>query len=337
MDNATSTPDGSTINSLMRMNTVAVVVYSLACILGCIGNGLVIFITGFRMNKTANTVWFLNLAIADFIFTTFLPLTIFYTANGYNWIFGKFMCQFNSLILCLTMYGSVFLLTAISIDRCMAVLAAIWSRTYRSPRTASIACLIVWLLAVVLGTPHAVFRDLKVYPDHVMCGNNYSSDTNLSKYREKTLIITRFLCGFLIPLIIIILCYSAIIWRYKKLQHKRNFKPFRIIVAVIVAFFICWAPFHIIQLLTIKEAKQTDTLYKVIRIGNPIVTSIAFLNSCLNPVLYVCMCQDFRNKFKKSILLVLESAFTEEGLISQLNHRSYKNRRTVDIISHLLC
>ncbi|XP_028678759.2 chemerin-like receptor 1 [Erpetoichthys calabaricus] len=318
MNNTTSTPDRN-----MRVNTVAIVVYSFACILGCIGNGLVIYITGFRMKKTANTVWFLNLAIADFIFTTLLPFTIYYTANSYNWIFGKFMCQFNSLILCLTMYGSVFLLTAISVDRCMAVVAAVWSQSHRSPRTAGTACFLIWLLAIVLGTPHAVFRDLKIYPDRVRCGYNYSSDTNLWKYRKRSLIITRFLCGFLIPLIIILVCYCVIIWRYNSRKHKRSLMRFKTIVAVIVAFFTCWAPFHIFQLLQLKTL--SETLDMIIEIGNPIVTSIAFLNSCLNPVLYVCMCEDFRQVFKKSILLVLESAFTEDRSLHTFTQRCPSN------------
>ncbi|GLD71984.1 chemokine-like receptor 1 [Lates japonicus] len=55
---------------------MSAIIYSLAFILGVLGNGVVIWVTGFKMNKTVNTVWFLNLAVADFLFTAFLPFTV---------------------------------------------------------------------------------------------------------------------------------------------------------------------------------------------------------------------------------------------------------------------
>ena len=60
------------------------------------------------------------------------------------------------------------------------------------------------------------------------------------------------------------------------------------------------------------ESDFSPTLHHVTMIGVPITSSLAFLNSCLNPLLYVFMGQDFKDKVCKSILKVLETAFTEE-------------------------
>ncbi|KAM6995175.1 LOW QUALITY PROTEIN: uncharacterized protein LKV04_007410, partial [Tautogolabrus adspersus] len=49
------------------------IVYCLAFVLGVLGNGVVIWVTGFKI-RSVNTIWFLNLAVADFLFTAFLPL-----------------------------------------------------------------------------------------------------------------------------------------------------------------------------------------------------------------------------------------------------------------------
>lgn len=53
-------------------------------------------------------------------------------------------------------------------------------------------------------------------------------------------------------------------------------------------------------------------IQNAVTLGLPIATSLAFLNSCLNPLLYVFMGQDFKDKVCKSIVKVLENAFQEE-------------------------
>ncbi|KAK1151765.1 chemokine-like receptor 1 [Acipenser oxyrinchus oxyrinchus] len=307
---------------LESLHILSIVLYSIAFILGTSGNGLVIWITGFKMKTSVNTIWFLNLAMADFIFTFFLPLSIAYTAMGFVWSFGWFLCKLNSFIMVLTMYSSVFILTAISIDRCLSVLAAVWAQNHRTPKKAWFTCLILWALAGVFSSPYLKYRDvIKVNETMQRCSYSFGNDTDLRAFRHKALTITRFLFSFLLPIIIIISCYTAIGYRYSTIHRKRSFKPFKVIVAVIVTFFICWIPFHIFQILELKVTGDDSSLYKVILVGMPVATSIAFFNSCLNPILYVCMCQDFKEKLKKSFLKVFESAFTEETTLYHLSSR----------------
>ncbi|XP_044129462.1 C3a anaphylatoxin chemotactic receptor-like [Bufo gargarizans] len=60
---------------LEHIPTMCIIWYSITLILGVIGNALVIWIAGSR-TRTVNAVWFLNLAIADFITCVSLPLRI---------------------------------------------------------------------------------------------------------------------------------------------------------------------------------------------------------------------------------------------------------------------
>lgn len=75
----------------------------------------------------------------------------------------------------------------------------------------------------------------------------------------------------------------------------------------------------VIELVTHMRENVSETFDNIVAIGLPIATSLAFLNSCLNPILYVFMGQDFKDKVRKSILHVLESAFQEDV------SRSYTN------------
>lgn len=310
------------------LNIMSLIVYCLAFVLGVLGNGVVIWVTGFKMKKTVNTVWFLNLAVADFLFTAFLPLSVTYTAMDFHWPFGKFMCKLNSTVSFLNMFASVYILVVISVDRYVSVVWPVWAQNHRSVCKASCVSVGVWVLALILSIPYFIFRDIgESFQDAeiINCFNNFAFSDDyetpaviqLRQFRHQAMTITRFLLGFVVPFTIIVSCYAVIIHRLRRNRSlaKNSGRPFKIIAAVITAFFLCWAPYHImvlIEMVNHMAAEFSETLDHVTTIGIPIATSLAFLNSCLNPLLYVFMGQDFKDKVRRSILKVLESAFTEE-------------------------
>ncbi|XP_071783104.2 chemerin-like receptor 1 [Centroberyx gerrardi] len=308
------------------LNIMSLIVYCLAFVLGVLGNGVVIWVTGFKMKKTVNTIWFLNLAVADFLFTAFLPLSVTYTAMDFHWPFGKFMCKLNSTVSFLNMFASVYILVVISADRCVSVVWPVWAQNHRSVRKASCVSLCVWVLALVLSTPYFVFRDTGASFSKegiINCFNNFAfSDdyetpaiVQLRQFRHRAMTITHFILGFVVPFTIIVSCYAVIIHRLRRNRSlaSQSSRPFKIIAAVITTFFLCWAPYHIMALIEmVNHMEHSKTLDHVITIGIPIATSLAFLNSCLNPLLYVFMGQDFKDKVRRSILKVLETAFQEE-------------------------
>ncbi|XP_059717355.1 chemerin-like receptor 1 isoform X2 [Haemorhous mexicanus] len=327
-DNAT---DHDYYSGLQKaMHILSMVVYSIACLLGVTGNGLVIWIAGFKMKKTVNSIWFLNLAIADFIFTFFLPLSIAYTALGFHWPFGKLLCKLNSTMAFLNMFASVFLLTVISIDRCVSVAFPVWSHNRRSPELAARIALGTWVLAVLLSSPYLVFRDTVVSSRNVTsCYNNfalsddYTSEATrrLWRMRHKAMIVTRFLCGFLIPFMVILICYSAVAVKLKRRQLANSAKPYRIIIAVTVSFFLCYFPYHVFSLLEISNNSSSHEMKLALYIGIPLVSSLAFFNSCINPILYVFAGPDFKEKFRQSILSTFEGALSEESVLGSLTSR----------------
>jgi len=85
----TSTSNADVVNSLRKFN---IVLHCVIFVLGVVGNGLVIFITGLKMKSTVNTIWFLNLAVADFLFTLFLIFNIISEYREYDWPFLVTLC-----------------------------------------------------------------------------------------------------------------------------------------------------------------------------------------------------------------------------------------------------
>ncbi|XP_003228256.1 chemerin-like receptor 1 [Anolis carolinensis] len=295
------------------MNTITIVIYSLAFVLGVTGNGLVIFITGFRMKKTVNTVWFLNLAIADFTFTLFLPFSIAYITLGFHWPFGQAMCKFNTTLTVLNLYASVYLLMVISIDRCISVRYPVWAQNHRSPRLASFVTVGIWIVALVLSSPNFHF---KVTGPHsyvenaTFCFTHYSHNLTQSKMIHHAMITSRFIFAFIIPFTVIVVCYGMIVLKLQRNRLTQSTKPFKVITAVIVAFFLCWLPYHIFSFIETK-ADETPGLHLVLPIAIPLTSSLAFINSCLNPILYVFMGHDFKDRLKRSLFSAFENVFAE--------------------------
>ncbi|XP_039661394.1 C3a anaphylatoxin chemotactic receptor-like isoform X2 [Perca fluviatilis] len=319
-DNVTSTEDTPAGGDgvLRKVRMASLVIYCVIVIVGTLGNGLVIYVTGCRMKRTVNSVWFLNLALADFLFTAFLIFTIISSSQDHQWQFGEFMCKFNSFVIIVNMFASVFLLTAISLDRCLSIWVVVWAQNKRTVRKAQLICVCIWMTAMVCSTPYAIFRRL-VGEDKTYC--TYS----ITHEQKWILGIFRFVVGFLIPFLVIIVCYAAIAVRAGRLHRTRKQRSRRIIFSIVLAFFICWLPYHIIHFIELKASNNSDYGNIVLIVG-PLALSLAFMNSCLNPILYVFLCDEFQKKLRQSICFVLESALAED-------HLSFMSSRSLS--SHL--
>ncbi|XP_053336458.1 chemerin-like receptor 1 [Clarias gariepinus] len=285
------------------MCMLLLVVNVVIIVLGLVGNGVVIWIAGFKMKKTVNTTWYLSLALSDFIFCATLPLNTFYLVTS-DWIFGQFMCKFTSFVMFLNMFSSIFLLVIISVDRCIAVIFPVWAQNQRTIKKASVIVFLAWVFSVSLSVPSLIFRDIQHHLGRTRCHNNYNShDTH------NSISICRFIFGFLMPFLIIIVCYLIIIFKLRRNQMAKSLKPFKIMTALIWTFFLCWLPYHTFVLAELTHGFSNEIIASGLKIG----TSIASANSFLNPILYVFMGSDFRQKFKNSILSKIENAIGEEG------------------------
>ena len=93
--------------------------YIITCILGSIGNLLVIF-TIWRVNRLHTVMYFVlaSLAKADLILCLFyLPFIIAELFNNEVWKWGSFMCKFVFYIYNLSCVVSILNLTAVSVER----------------------------------------------------------------------------------------------------------------------------------------------------------------------------------------------------------------------------
>lgn len=294
------------------MHIISVVIYSISFALGLLGNGIVIWVTAFKSKQTVNSIWLLNLAIADFVFVLFLPFSIDYVLRDFHWCFGLVMCKLNSFVSVMNMYASVLFLTVISIDRYVSLVHLNWSQRYRTVQRAWMVCGCIWVLSANLSCPTLVFRDTMNFHDRVVCFNNFHlHDAHAAAVRHIIMVAVRTTVGFLLPFSAI--CVSGILLAIKVNRsegsvHLSSFS--KTVSAIILAFFLCWAPFHCFSLMELSMYSSPH-IHSVLKTGFPLATSLAFFNSCVNPVLYMLVGKKVRHILKRACLDITKSSLRE--------------------------
>ncbi|XP_004692633.1 PREDICTED: C3a anaphylatoxin chemotactic receptor [Condylura cristata] len=353
---------------------LSMVLLSLTFLLGLPGNGLVLWITGLKMRQTVNTVWFLHLTLADFLCCLSLPFSLAHLALQGHWPYGQFLCKLLPSVIILNMFASVFLLTAISLDRCLLVLQPIWCQNHRSVRTAYAVCGCIWAASLIMCIPVFVYRDVITTDQRSICEYNFDQhssldfadyfsnllenetlvhatvklpdhpsqapddidaflDRNFSNYfyglymdyneslstygNQMTIpwiaiTFTRLVVGFLLPSLLMIVCYSLVIFRIRQGRFAKSWsKTFRVAVVVVVVFLICWTPYHVFGVLTLFAVPGTP-FQQVLLSWDSVSLALASANSCFNPFLYALLGKDVRKQAKQSLQGILEAAFSEE-------------------------
>ncbi|KAM4652217.1 chemerin-like receptor 1 [Discoglossus pictus] len=304
-------------NFFKMIETIYITFYSITFILGIVGNGLVIWIAGFKMKKMVNTIWLLNLGIADFLLNIVLPFHIVEWAMSKKWIFGQIMCKIINTIFYLSMTLSTSFLMIISVDRCISVLCPVWSKNHRTPRLACNVSKAIWLLCLIISSPYVVFYDTEEYDliETVYCNVEYVSHKNSTEFnydtwiqRHRAMVITRFVTMFLIPFSIILVCYVLIAFSVRKNKRvTRTARLFKIMISVVLCFFCCWFPFHVLNLIQFHITYRTFTICKAI------FHCFAIFNSCLNPILYVFIGHDFKKSLMASIIFLMQNLNSERS------------------------
>lgn len=164
---------------------LSMVILSLTFLLGLPGNGLVLWVAGLKMKWTVSTVWFLHLTLADFLCCLSLPFSLAHLALQGHWPYGRPLCKLIPSIIVLNMFASVFLLTTISLDRCLLVLKPIWCQNHRNVRAAFIICVCVWAVALIMCIPVFIYRETFTVDDQNMCSYNFGGDSS-SDYLDFT-------------------------------------------------------------------------------------------------------------------------------------------------------
>ncbi|XP_008303128.1 C-X-C chemokine receptor type 2-like [Stegastes partitus] len=268
------------------------------------GNLLVGWVIGTsRKPLTPSDVYLFHLTVADGLMALVLPFYAVSVVRG--WLFGDFMCKLISLIFEANFYTSIIFLACISIDRYLVIVRASETLGSRQRMCSRLLCAAVWALGWALALP-ALFNDAFVLDkdtNRMICSEQFDIGSAILWRLTARGFLHVF--GFLVPLTVMLSCYSVTIWR---LLHTRGFqkhRAMRVITAVVIAFLLCWTPYHItmvVDLLMRADLIQYGCAMRIsVDIASTVTKGLALFHSCINPFLYAFVGEKFRKKM--SLLL----------------------------------
>lgn len=286
----------------ISFNHVLVAINIAISVIGLGGNSVVIWICGCKMKRTVITTWYISLAVSDLLFCVLLPFEVYYSITS-HWPFGLVVCKLTSSALFLNMYSNVFQLVLISLDRCVMLFFPVWSHNYRTISKAFGFVVLVWVLSALLTFPSMVFRQVTAHGGVTKCHTNYASRST-----HVAVVMVRFTCGFVIPFLMIVCCCSLFAVKLRSLTIKSS-KPYKVMAALILSFFLCWVPYHSFVLL---ELDFENNSIELIQTGLKVGGTLAAANCFISPFLYVFVGNDFKQMLKHSWTSRMEEAVGED-------------------------
>uniref|UniRef100_A0A8C9YGU3 G-protein coupled receptors family 1 profile domain-containing protein n=1 Tax=Sander lucioperca TaxID=283035 RepID=A0A8C9YGU3_SANLU len=236
--------------------------YSMVFILGFLGNGLVVCVLVKHRNQTNLTdICLFNLALSDLLFVLTLPFYSHYSMVG-QWTFGDFMCRFTSGSHNTGFFSSIFFMIVMTLDRYVVIMHTQKVARYRTVRLGIAMTVFVWMLSLCVSLPVIIFT--KVTNDSQQQACSYVPNDAWKSYHTLTINVL----GLMIPLLVMIVCYSRII---PILVNMRSAKKHRVL-------------------------PNNCNMESNLGLSVTVTETFAYTHCCLNPIIYAFVGQKFMKR-----------------------------------------
>ncbi|XP_066461982.1 gonadotropin-releasing hormone II receptor-like [Eleutherodactylus coqui] len=324
--NGLETPDGPNITFLNEehfmlptFSMAAKVRVAITCVLfvssACFNVATLWTITHKYRKKSHIRILIMNLVAADLLITfVVMPLDAVWNVT-IQWYAGDVACRILMFLKLVAMYSSAFVTVVISLDRRAAIINPLGIGDAKRKNKAMLS--VAWTLSLLLATPQLlVFHTVsRTHPVHfVQCATLGSFQEH---WQETLYNMFTFGCLFLLPLLIMLFCYTQILIEISRKMKKacassREFhlrrsynniprarmKTFKMSLVIVLTFIVCWTPYYLLgiwywfspEMLTQKTVP-------------PSLSHILFLfglfNACLDPIIYGLFTIHFRREMRR--------------------------------------
>jgi len=269
-------------------------------------NSLILFLTvKVKFLRTVTNLILGSLAFSDLL-SGVLGIPLYLACSA---IQKTAVCGITQMLTRFFSISIVLHLLLVSVDRHVAVVHAIRYRSLVTKRRILSLLLSVWLTAIFVALIQLSWLGLDV---------NVNEDSDEKTARINIIYdIFCIILFFLVPLITMIFCYTTIFLALRqqlraikknnvglcvKLEQRRSHSRERraaiIFLSMIVVYIICWLPYFLLDL---QHQFGNDFFSLPVSVEYAVFYYPKFLNSVLDPILYVYRKHDFRQTIRAMI------------------------------------
>lgn len=279
--------------------------YSLVFLISLCGNSLVLYVICQKKQKFNSTsIYLLNLALSDTLFTLALPGRITYYIRRFDWPFGDLICRLTTLLFFANTYAGIAFMTCISLDRYLAMVHPHQLQYLRSARVVRRVCCLVWTLVSLQIAPLLFRSMLHDHQERRTC----MEYLNFEGLRSTPyLLFVACAISFCCPLLIILGCYAKINLKLRAVakqnsltcRSRRNHRANTIILLILLTFILCFSPYHlnVMQFMLRKIHHQpTCEELRAFKVSLQVTVSLMNFNCCLDPVIYFFAIKTYKKR-----------------------------------------
>nr|XP_028587143.1 P2Y purinoceptor 14 [Podarcis muralis] len=310
-----STPLGNScsFNEIIRKQVLPVA-YGLIFLGGILLNGVAAWVFLYIPSKTSFIVYLKNIVVADLIMSLTFPFKVFADSEIGSWRLSVFVCRFSAVIFYLNMYISITLFGLIGFDRCYKVVKPQFITSFHTVRCSRCICVAVWALHIVISLPNTILTNQ--HPTKNLSKNCVNLKNELGVQWHKA---SNYICLgiFWAVFLLLIAFYSSIArkiylshQKFRKNSKRSRKKTNRNIFTIMLVFIICFVPYHVVRIpytLSQTASHHYNCLTKeVLFYLKELSLLLCAANVCLDPIIYVFLCQPFKERLYQKLHLKLK-------------------------------
>ncbi|XP_067109768.1 G-protein coupled receptor 55 [Osmerus mordax] len=272
------------------MTSLELVIYIPIFLMGLVLNTLALVVFCVLLRKwTESTIYMTNLALMDLLLLLLLPFKMHATNNQWS-AKHHLLCSFLESMYFVGMYGSIYTIVCIAVDRWVAIKHPFRAKQLRSPQAALGTCVLVWFLTLGGISPIYGFRQARDEDFH--CFHGFSE-----KGWTPAVVGCLEVFGFLGPALVLVGCSVQSVKTLKNSGQERRACE-RIIYSSLCAFLLPFTPSHLAILLqflvrhgVIKDCRTQTKISLFLQVS----MSLANITCCLDAFCYYFIAHEVRS------------------------------------------